>query len=341
MTRKFPLEYLAVFSVILIFSFLYLLGNSQSFQLSPSIYTNAIIIDLFCTLPLVYFLLIRKTKIPNFTTLYVFLLALGFSNFILPYGDQSLLQRIKFFAIPAIELGIFSMVAYKMWRLRKSFKGKQKEGLDFYDNLLAATREIFPMRLASIMTTEISVLYYLFKIGKTENQGLESYSYDKKSGIKMVMGVILFLVVIETFAMHLLVAHWNTTVAWVLTFLSIYAGFQILSILRSMSLRPILINPITKTVSLRYGIAAQTVIPIQAIDQVERTRKSSKENGHILLTPFDMLDTHNLTLHLKEEFILNKIYGMQKMFTSISLFVDDYEKFALSIEDLMENNLSD
>lgn len=246
MTKKISFEYLAFFFVLSVMSFLYLLGHSDRFLINPSALTKAILADLFLTIPIGYFLIIRKTKIPNFTTIYVLLLTLFLSGFILPSVNQLLLKKIKFLAIPAIEIGIVSTIAFKMWTLRKSFRENGKKGQDFYDNLLSSTQEIFPKRLAGVLTTEMSVFYYLFKPKSKLKIEAEQLSYHKKSGISMVIGVFLFLVVIETFVVHLLLVQWSTTIAWVLTFLSVYAGFQILSILRSMKLRPILINSHTK-----------------------------------------------------------------------------------------------
>ncbi len=336
MTKKIPLEYFAFFFVLSMFSFLYLLGQSQSFLLSSQLSTQAILLDLFLTLPIGYFLMIRKTKIPNFTTVYVLLLALLLSGFILPADHQTFLQKIKFFAIPAIEIGIISTVVFKIWKLRKSYSENRIEGLDFYDNLLSATKDIFPHRLAGLISTEISVFYYLYKGKKQLNPQVEEFSYNKKTGISMVIGVILFLVLIETFVVHILIEQWNTTLAWVLTFLSLYTGIQILSILRSMNQRPILIYKKSNQLVLRYGHAAQCTIEIENIKSLEQTRRLKKDEGLILLTPFDMLETPNVILHLKEEQILHKFYGIRKPFASIAIHVDELEKFVKSLEESMD-----
>ncbi|MEM8902045.1 MAG: hypothetical protein AAGC85_28315, partial [Bacteroidota bacterium] len=59
------------------------------------------------------------------------------------------------------------------------------------------------------------------------------------------------------------------------------------------------------------------------------------EEGHISLSLFDVVDTHNLTIYLKEEASLQKIYGINKSFRSISLFVDEKEAFKAEIEELL------
>lgn len=326
MNKKISLNHLLFSLPILLLLFLVLLSQTSSFQTAPSELSIGILLDLIITIPLVYYLLIRKTKIPRFTIIYPFLIGIVVAGFILPREHQSLLSTIKYFAIPVIEFGVLSMIIYKMISLKKTLN--KTEGADFYDRVLIACHEVFPNRIGKILATEIAVIYYFWALPKkTEKRNFEFTGY-KKSGIRTTVSVLLFMLVAETAVVHLLVAQWSHTVAWVLSLIGIYTIIQIIAILRSMSQRFISIDQENECIQLKYGFGAQTRIPFNDIESIEQTRKSvNEEKGHVALSLFDLLDTHNIIIKLRNENTLHKVYGMKKKYTSIAVFVDEVDLF--------------
>ena len=186
--------------------------------------------------------------------------------------------------------------------------------------------------MGKVLATEISMFYYLFSFGKNKIPSENELTYTKKNGTKSILNVFLFL--IETIILHLFVANWYNTIAWILTFLGIYTGLQILAILLSMSKRLISINYETQTLHLRYGFGAQTYIPFSNIEKINDSKKSDFDSpAHVYLSLFDIVDTPNLSLKLKEEHTLYKIYGLEKKFKSIALSIDQKDLF---VEKLLE-----
>lgn len=334
MIKKLQLEHLKFGIPLLIILFLAILPKTQAFQGAPADMSMAILLDLLITVPIVYFFVIRKTKIPKFTVIYPFLIGILIAGFIIPIEYQALLSKVKFIAVPLIEVGLVSTLIYKIVQLNKSFKQQTNNENDFYDNLLIACNEIFAGRIGRVLATEIAVFYYLFSTKKKTAIHENEFTYFKKNGIKTVLIVILFVLLIELFAMHLLLAKWNETVAWVVTLLSVYAMFQILSILKSFNKRLLSINYHTKTLHLRYGFASQTSIPFECIERIEKTSKTLEEKEHLKLSVFDMLDAHNIIIYLNQKQTIDRIYGIQKPYKSIALFVDDKELFVSKIEEL-------
>jgi len=152
----------------------------------------------------------------------------------------------------------------------------------------------------------------------------------------MIVVVLLFLVLAETIVVHLLVAPYHFQIACLLTFLSLYAGLQIIAILRSLNRRPIKIDYTNQILRLRYGFACQTDIPFSHIKQIESSRKLlSTEKGNIKLSVFDLIDSHNVNLYLHQESTLQKIYGIQKSFSSISIFIDERDAFVAAIQEII------
>ncbi len=338
MIKKLKLQHLKLAIPLFLLVFLVGLVKTQTFQADPSGLSFGILLDLLITIPIVYFLLIRKTDIPNFTTLYVFLIGIFAASFILPNDQQSLLDKVKLIAIPIIEIGILSTVIYKIFALKKSFKSKKSDTNDFYDNLLVACNEIFPGRVGRVLATEVSVFYYLFAPRRKSALRKHEFTYFKKSGIVSVVGVFLFLVLVETIVAHILLEKWNVYVAWVMTGLGLYTIIQILAILRSLNKRLILIDHETKELRLRYGFGCQSTIPFSHIERIEKSRKSlPKDKYNTCLSLFDLLDTHNTILYLNETQVLNKIYGIQKKYKTIALHIDEQDAF-LDELGISENN---
>jgi len=334
MIKRLQLDHLKFGIPLLIILFLVILPKTSAFQSAPADMSVAILLDLLITVPIVYFFIIRKTKIPKFTVIYPFLIGILIAGFIIPIEYQALLSKVKFIAVPLIEVGLVSVLIYKIVQLNKSFKRQANNENDFYDNLLIACNEIFPGRIGRILATEIAVFYYLFSTKKKTDIQENEFTYFKKNGIKTVLIVILFVLLIELFAMHLLLAKWNETVAWVVTLLSVYAMFQIFSISKSLNKRLLSINYHTKTLHLRYGFASQTAIPFECIERIEKTTKTLEDKDHLKLSVFDMLDAHNVIIYLNKTHLIHRIYGIQKQYKSIALFVDDKELFVRKIEEL-------
>jgi len=254
-------------------------------------------------------------------------------GYILPAEHQTLLTNIKFIAIPVLEFGILSTIIYKIISLRNSLKNTSGE--DFYDRLLIACHEVFPNRIGKLLATEIAVVYYFFGWSYKQKKSPLQFTGYLKSGIRSTIGVLLFLVVAETAVLHLLVAHWNETIAWILTIIGIYTIVQIVAVLRSLSQRLIKIDPTKNCLALKYGFGTQTTISISEIDSIEKTRRSITNNeNHCSLSLFEMLDTHNVIIKLKNENTLFKIYGIEKKYTSIAVFVDEVDLFIKEINHL-------
>ncbi len=256
------------------------------------------------------------------------------AGFIIPAKDQALLNQLKVIAIPVVELGLMAFLIFKTRKVIQRFKATPKvERPDFFDAVSIACAESFPGRAGKFLAFEISVFYYLFRKNPNPLTQQDSYTYFKKNGIKMVIGVFIGLIITETVVMHLLIHRWNVLVAWVLTFLSIYTCLQIIAILRSLDHRLISIDNLNQKLHLRYGFVNYTTIDLRDIQSIALDRKSLPiDNSVIPFSPFDLLDNHNIIIQLKKEHTLNRIYGFQKKYTNIAIYVDDKERFVEEVK---------
>lgn len=326
-----------VFSIpaLLILSLIWLV-QSPYFKSYPEPLSNAIILDLLLTIPIIYYLLIKKKKIPKTTIIPIFFIGMlvGFS--IIPSQYQSPLYFVKTWILPFIELGVLAYATYKIFKAAKLFRKHKNTSTDFFTVAKNVSEEIVNGKIAIFLATEIAVVYYGFINWKKKNLNKNEFSYHKKTGSITLFMALIFVIIIETIVAHIVLSKWNVTVAWILTGLSIYSGIQILAIAKSLAKRPIIIS--NNKVYLRYGILNETIIDIDEIEFIELSNKEIENNKKIRkLSPIANSEGHNIILHLKKENTLSRFYGFNKTYEKIAFFVDEKEVFKNQIESLLNS----
>ena len=123
MERSITLNQAVLILPLLIGAFLIgLVLTSRSLIITDTM-SNAITLDFCITIPLLYYLGIRKTEIPRYTVLSVFALCLVLASYVLPFDRQNLLTQIKIFALPA--LGV-SGILISPYQILFSHQGDEK-----------------------------------------------------------------------------------------------------------------------------------------------------------------------------------------------------------------------
>jgi len=316
---------------------LVLLAKSSFFLSNPQTFSSAIILDFALTIPLFYFFLIRKKDIPKITIASVFVVGILVANWVIPATYQSLLEQIKIFILPLVEMGVLGYILLKTYKTLQRFRIEKNVNPDFYTALKAACHEILPQKIAPLLSTEIAVVYYSLFHWKKRELAANEFSYYKKSGIRLLAGTFIFLIFIETFAIHLILQLWSHTAAWILTGLSLYACLQVFALIRSMSKRPIWVDIAGEKLFLRYGFFSETTILLKNIEGLELSTKPLPIDNSILqFSPLGHLDKHNIILHVNSENILQRIYGIQHSYKSIAIYVDEQEKFVETIRQTLK-----
>ncbi|MFK8044368.1 MAG: hypothetical protein AB8B72_02655 [Crocinitomicaceae bacterium] len=302
------------------------LARSPIFEQNANQLAPAITLDLVLTLPLVYFLIIRKKSIPKTTIVPVLIVGVVTASFIIPNEHQGLLDSFKFWVLPFVELFVITYVFLTIRKSVKSFKKHNTGQFDFHHNLKIALGDILPARAIPFAAMEISAFYYGF-IKWKKNELLENeFTYHKETGTKAILLVLLLLILVETFALHLLLIDWSPVFAWILTGLSIYSGFQIIGILKSLIHRPISVN--NSKIELKYGLLANVDISFENIETIAHDKREvDKDSDIVSLSPLGTLEGHNIRIVLKSPIIIEGFYGMNKEAKEIALFIDNSEKF--------------
>lgn len=299
----------------------------------------AISADLLLTVPIVYFILIRKSNIPKSTVIPLMIIGLLIGTCFLPKQDQTYLELFKNWVLPIIELSILSIVIFKVNKAIKSYKKLKNSTPDFFDTLKSVCGEILPKKLVPLFASEVAVFYYGFINWQTREFDENEFTYHKKSGTIPVLVVIIFLVILETFIFHILLFNWSNTLAWILTFLSIYSGIQVFGFLRSMYKRPILIEK--DKLILRYGIMNETIIDLKDISSIEISSKDIEFNNETRkLSILGDLESHNTIIRLNQKNTLIGIYGIRRTYKNLALHVDQNIEFENRINKVLQKRQS-
>jgi hypothetical protein len=291
----------------------------------------AITADLLLTVPFVYFLLIRKSQIPKTTVVPVMLFGLLLGTYYLPKEGQSYLILFKNWALPVIELSILTLILFKIRKAIHSYKQLSQATPDFYDTLKRVCSEILPQPLVRPFATEVAVFYYGFIHWKKREIQPNEFTYHQKSGTFALFMILIMIIGIETLALHILLALWNTTAAWILTALSLYTAIQFFGFAKALAQRPIVIKE--NTLYLRYSIMKEAKIPLAAIQSITLSKKALENNSlSQKLSPLGELESHNVIIQLQSEQQLIGLYGLKKTFKTIGLYVDAPEAFKALVE---------
>lgn len=322
---------------MLIIFFLVVLAKSSVFIHNTPTLSLAITLDLLLTVPIIYYLLIRKTGIPKTTVVPVMIVGLVAGTYALPAENQFYLSLFKTWVLPVVEISVLTFIVLKLRRALKKYNAYREQTPDFFTTLKVTCAEVFPEKIAPVLAIEIAVIYYGFFNWKKTVLKVNEFTYHYKSGTPITLIVFIFLLIVETSAMHLLLAKWNNTIAWIASGFGMYTIIQLFGFIRSLSQRPISIR--NDRLLINYGILAATEIYFKDIASVELSKKRIElDNLTRKLSPLGELESHNIIIRLNKEAVLTGLYGVRKKFTTLLLHVDDKVAFRTILDDKIRNS---
>lgn len=312
-----------------------LILKSGVFKENSNLLSFGITFDFLISIPFIYYLLIRKTKISNKSISILLTVNLILASFFIPKQNQYYLELFKIWLLPILELLIIGILIYNVKKSIKKINKNKTQNADFFIILKQIIYELVPKKMVVPFATEIAVFYYGFINWKKRKLSENEFSYHKNSGIITTLIAFMISGMIEIFVIHKLLMKWNERVAWILTGLSIYTVIQIYGIIRSLSKRPILIDK--NGIHLKYSIISETYIDYENINEITVFTKEIEKKGIIkYFSPFGKLEGNNIKIDLKNEIEIIGFYGIKRKMKSIVLFVDEKEKFVWKINNALQ-----
>ena len=331
---SFLLNFLKAAILLSIVTFSVFIAQKTSLIEKPLI-ASAITFDLIITLPFAYWFFIRKTKISKQTVSALIFFGFIIASFILPENNRTFLDYLKYFALPLMELGFLAYAGFIIFRARKTFKSIKQNRRDFLETLRETLVKEFPNPvLAKVFTFEIAGIYYAFFAWKAK-RGKNNFTYHKQNGVTVLLFFLGFVLAVEIIVMHILIAKWSAIAAWILTAFSLYFLFQIYAHGKAIFLRPV--ETSGSKLFVRCGLLGDAEIDLDNIKSVEKLPLTSElENHEVKLSPLGDFTACNLKISLRDEAVLNKIYGIKKNFKTVFLSIDKAETLKTEIEKYIE-----
>ncbi len=311
--------------------------------LSPLIEMNAdlamgITYDLTIVSPVLYFLLIRKSKLPNISAVPVFVLGVVLATLILPTQFQLHLSNIKVFVLPIVELIVISTILWKVSKTIKTFRSLSNTGRDFYLLFKQSASQVLGQPLvAAVLATEVAMIYYALFAWKKRIISPNEYSAFRENAVIATLATFIFLIVAETFALHFILIKWNITVAWVLFGVSLYTGIQLFGHLRAIRKRYTKLEE--RVLHLKYGLFGDVSFSVDQIEEIKITSKSINDETLKVqqLAILSAMESHNIAIYLKQPAIIQKAYGIAKSCDVVLFHIDKKEEFVKKVLLSMNN----
>ncbi len=321
----------------LIFISCLLITFSAKFKANSELLSNGILCDLLITAPLIYFLSIRKSNVSRLTVIRVFVVGVLFAGVILRSQSNPVLQFIKTWVSPLIELSVIFIISRKFYAANKKARVANENKIDFLLHCQSVMWQVLGNeKLANMISSEVSVMYYAFFSVKERSPDYKTkFTSYKENGLLLILGVILSIFLVETTGVHFLLTVWSKTIAWVITGLSLYTCLQLFAHMRAIKARPIVIN--AHSFEVHNGLAGDAFIQLDNIEKIERSNKKPVGRESIKISLLKGLENHNVVVYLKKPVEVTKIFGIKRETDTVLFFVDKPKAFTDIITNLLAN----
>lgn len=296
----------------------------------PEVVALAVTADIVVGIPALYYLLVvRRKGLPLITVAPVFVLSLLAARRILPPAHQSYLGWVEL-AAPLVELAVLAAVVLKLRQIVRHYRQLRPTYAYFPETLEASLRAAlpaFPPIFASLLASELSLVVFgltgWLRRAPAGSGDRPRFSYHRQGGYPVILGFLAFLVVLETVAVHLLVAHWNTTAAWALTIASVYTLIWFFGDFHASRIQPMVLGE--TCLHLRVGMRWRIDIPWSQVEAVRKASSADKKQPDFI--NMAVMGEPRLVIVLREATTAHGLLGRIKQTAHIGVSVDDEAAF--------------
>jgi hypothetical protein len=222
-----------------------------------------------------------------------------------------------------IEAALAVVCVCKLRRVVRRLRAADRPRL-LVDALEDALGRELSRRLGAILATEVSAVFYALAGWRTATPTVGYSTYRERSYL-LVVGVLTFLVAVETAGLHLVLLHVSTAVAWVATALSLYGLVWLVGDAQATRIHPVLVRD--DGLALSQGIRWRTEVPYAILDAAVAV--DSAPAGVLRMGNLGA----NVLLRLRAPVSVRGAFGMRRTTDRIALSVDGREGFLADVEE--------
>ncbi|MGV8083620.1 MAG: hypothetical protein AB2L09_08340 [Coriobacteriia bacterium] len=304
---------------------------------NSDIVAAAVAFDLVVSAPVIlYILVVRRFRRSAALVLPIVILGTVMSAWILPAKHYQLIGFVGIAAASA-ELGLTGWIIWKGVRAVRASRGvDSEEPLERFHRLVYAL--IRNDRFSSLIASELAALYYAFGSWKTEahvKPGSVVFSYHRRSAYGAIVGGLGVVMVIEGVGWHILASRWSVSLAWVGTFLTVYAFLWLLGDYRATVLRPVLVE--AQGIFVRCGLRFSLFVPFSSLEGVSASKPDFGKQSVSLAT---VGSEPSCWIILREPMSASGFYGVSRTVRAIGVELDDRQGF-VDMVDLSSKRTAD
>lgn len=234
--------------------------------------------------------------------------------------------RLALGAVLALELATLALIAARARRLVRALR--RGAGRPAILRIADALEDVgIPRRLARILTTELATMS-LALTGWVRRAPRTGFSVHRTHASLAIHAVLVFLIALETIALHLLLARASELAAWISTGCSIYAVLWLVGDAHALRLGRIRVERDELVIEIARRWAA--IVPRRAITAARRETAIAPDAAARTLSL--AIEAPTVALELAEPVTARGPFGLTRTGTRIALTVDDPAGFLAALE---------
>ena len=326
-------EHRALAAYVLCLVCLYGLAVAISTQLSSI--ADADVVALGLTLDLLlwpvvgYLFVARRYGWPLISAVPVFMLSLVVAHQVLPEEHQSALSLTTRIAVPLVEIVVLSVLAFTVHRTRKLLREARAQDPshdDFFDLARFSLRQTLPAPVSEILASELALFHYaFFGWRKSPPVGPRDFSHHRTGLSGVLTAGLILATLVEIIPVHLLLHRWSSTLAWLVTALTVYGLFWLFGDFQAMRLRPHRV--VDGKLHLRLGLRWSVDVPLADIVRLETLKGNGKPPAKQPDLKAVALGEQRYLIELRRPVFVRGLYGLRREVRSIGFTVDNPARF--------------
>lgn len=231
--------------------------------------------------------------------------------------------------LEALLLTVLARRGLRAFRVGRALPGSS----DLIERLLLATEREFPgNRVIAAMMYEMGLLYYALggRPGIVLASTEVAFAYHRRTGLRVVYGLVVFLGCFEILGVHLLVASRSPTAAWALTAFEFYGVVWVIGLLRSVDGLPVVLDE--RGIYVRFGVMYNLFVPYNAIKELQRARLHSVDTKRRNYLNCAFMNAPDCILKLHTAVRARLPYTLSREVDEVGLMVDEPKEFLALLE---------
>jgi hypothetical protein len=230
------------------------------------------------------------------------------------------------------ELVLLLVVVAQAGTIRRRLRALRVSGLAFGEALERALAPSIGALPASLLAGELGALGHA--LGgwrrKAPPEDARTFSMHRRSHYGVIVGVLIFLIIGESAALHLFVARLSQTAAWLLSASSIWGSLWLIGDAHALRLNPLQLS--ADGLIVNVGIRWRTFIPYRAIKTVALADGAARTPMTLRATVAGAADVQ-IVLHRPLQ--ARGLFGRTREFDTLLLTVDRPEALVAALQPLV------